>query len=85
MKHIFFSLRPKQWIKNSFIYLPLIFGNKLFILPAVLKASLAILLFSLAAGAVYLINDIMDLASEFSRGNYYKTFIWYKSKFFNYG
>lgn len=60
MKYTFFSLRPEQWIKNLFIFLPLIFGKKLFVFPVILKALAAFSLFSLTAGVVYLINDIMD-------------------------
>lgn len=64
MKNLFFALRPKQWIKNLFIFLPLIFGKKLFVFPVNLKAVAAFFLFSLTAGVVYLINDIMDLEKD---------------------
>lgn len=60
----FYSLRPKQWIKNGFILLPLIFGAKLFSFPDNLRTILGIAIFSLAAGAVYLINDLMDLEGD---------------------
>ena len=64
MKYLFFSLRPKQWVKNLFIFLPLIFGHKLFIFPANLNTVIAFFLFSLAASAVYLINDVIDLEQD---------------------
>jgi len=60
MKYLFLALRPKQWIKNLFIFLPLIFGKKLFVFPVNLNVSIAFFLFSIAAGAAYLINDIVD-------------------------
>jgi len=63
-KYIFLSLRPRHWIKNMFIFLPLIFGRKLFILSAILKATAAFFLFSMAAAAAYLINDIVDLEKD---------------------
>lgn len=63
-KYVFFSLRPKQWIKNLFIFLPLIFGQKLFVFPANLKTVIAFCLFSLAASAVYLVNDIIDIEKD---------------------
>ncbi|MBN3039842.1 MAG: decaprenyl-phosphate phosphoribosyltransferase, partial [Candidatus Omnitrophica bacterium] len=64
MKYLIFSLRPKHWIKNFFIFLPLIFGGKLFVYPFNLKACLAFVFFSLASGAVYIINDIIDLPKD---------------------
>lgn len=64
MKYLFFSLRPKQWIKNLFIFLPLIFGKKLFVFPVNLYSVIAFLLFSIMAGVVYLINDILDLEKD---------------------
>ncbi len=63
-KYLFFSLRPKQWIKNLFIFLPLIFGQKLFVFPANLKTVIAFCLFSLAASVVYLVNDIIDIEKD---------------------
>ncbi len=64
MRNLFLSLRPKQWIKNLFIFLPLIFGKKLFVYPLNLEAAAAFFLFSLMASASYLINDIIDLAKD---------------------
>ena len=64
MKYLFFALRPKQWIKNLFIFLPLIFGGKLFIFPVNLRAVAAFSLFSLIAGVAYLANDIIDIKKD---------------------
>lgn len=64
MKYLFFALRPRQWIKNLFIFLPLIFGKKLFHFPTNLKVVFAFSVFSIAASAVYLINDIIDVEKD---------------------
>ena len=64
MKYILLSLRPKHWIKNLFIFLPLVFGKKLFIFPDNLRAVIAFFIFSLAASAAYLINDVVDRAKD---------------------
>lgn len=61
---LFFALRPQQWVKNSFVLLPLIFGKKLDLFPANLKCVAAFLLFCLASGAVYLVNDFLDLSRD---------------------
>ena len=52
-------IRPKQWIKNVFVFAPLIFSQELFT-GAFLKALLAFAAFSLTASAVYIVNDIAD-------------------------
>ncbi|NQT90319.1 MAG: decaprenyl-phosphate phosphoribosyltransferase [Candidatus Omnitrophica bacterium] len=64
MKYIIFALRPKQWIKNLFIFLPLIFGRMLFAFPNNLKTLAAFCLFSLGASAAYLLNDIIDVKKD---------------------
>jgi len=64
IKYLFFALRPKQWIKNLFIFLPLVFGKKLFIYPVNLRVIIAFFLFSITASVVYLINDIIDIEKD---------------------
>lgn len=61
---LFFSLRPRQWVKNFFIFLPLVFGQKLFCFPENLKALAAFFLFSLVAGVGYLMNDSDDFNED---------------------
>jgi len=64
MKNLFFALRPKHWIKNLFIFIPLIFGEKLFVFPLNLKVAYAFVLFSAMSSAVYLVNDICDVEKD---------------------
>ena len=54
------SLRPSQWPKNLFVLAPLVFGSKLGDPAVVGRALLALLAFSAAASAVYLVNDLRD-------------------------
>ena len=58
---IFKSLRPQQWIKNFFIFAPLIFSRSHLNPPLVLKTAAAFAAFCLIAGAQYIFNDIRDL------------------------
>ncbi|MFH1874319.1 MAG: decaprenyl-phosphate phosphoribosyltransferase [Pseudomonadota bacterium] len=58
------ATRPYQWIKNLFIFLPLVFSKQLFVPQAVIGTSAMFILFCLAASAVYLINDIADLEDD---------------------
>ncbi len=64
MKHLFLSLRPMQWIKNLFIFLPLIFGRKLFVYPNNIKTAIAFFLFCMMASVIYLMNDIIDINKD---------------------
>lgn len=56
--------RPNQYIKNSFILLPVFFGYKLATSDAILNSVYAFLAFSLTASAVYVLNDIMDINED---------------------
>ncbi len=54
------EIRPKQWSKNGLVLLALVFSRHLTDLPAVGRVLLAFLAFSLAASAIYVINDLVD-------------------------
>lgn len=60
LKDIILTMRPKQWIKNFFVFPALIFSKKFTDPSAIYLCLLAFLLFSLASGAVYIINDVVD-------------------------
>ena len=57
-------MRPKQWIKNSFVLAPLIFSSAFLESSAINHALLATLLFCLASSATYIINDIHDIERD---------------------
>ncbi|MBI5472064.1 MAG: decaprenyl-phosphate phosphoribosyltransferase [Ignavibacteriae bacterium] len=57
-------IRPKQWIKNLFVFAPLIFAKELFDAGPVIAAVEAFVAFCLAASAVYVINDIADVEAD---------------------
>lgn len=54
------TMRPKQWVKNIFVFAALVFDEKLFQLPFLLRTAAAFVLFCLISGTVYIINDIAD-------------------------
>lgn len=57
-------MRPKQWIKNGFVLVPLVFSEKFLDAVAVSNALLAVLLFCVASSATYIVNDIHDLERD---------------------
>lgn len=56
-------LRPKQWIKQGFILLPLIFGMHFtgIDLPMLVNVIYTMITFSIAASSIYIFNDLIDL------------------------
>jgi 4-hydroxybenzoate polyprenyltransferase len=57
---LFRSLRPEQWIKNSFVFAGLIFGLELGRVASVVRATAAFAVFCALSGAIYIVNDIAD-------------------------
>ena len=53
-------MRPSHWLKNGFVFIPLIYSKTLFETPRLVDAILAFLLFSIASSAIYILNDIVD-------------------------
>ena len=57
-------IRPKQWIKNAFIFVPLFFGGALFHADALLCGIITFISFSFAASSIYCLNDIIDVEAD---------------------
>jgi 4-hydroxybenzoate polyprenyltransferase len=58
------SARPKQWIKNGFVFAALIFASKLTHVDLVLRTLAAFALFCLLSSAIYLLNDASDAEAD---------------------
>lgn len=58
------SMRPRQWPKNGFVFVALLFDGKLFHLPSVLAVLGAFVLLCLMSSSVYLMNDLVDIESD---------------------
>lgn len=61
---LFATLRPKQWLKNAFVFAPAIFANELFDRGVLLRAAGAFAVFCAAASATYLLNDVLDREAD---------------------
>lgn len=57
-------MRIKHYIKNSFIFIPLVFSLSFTKPSAIFKALMAFVVFSLAASIVYVINDMVDVEKD---------------------
>ncbi len=58
------SLRPEQWLKNGFVFAPMVFVGRVADPEAWLRSAAAVVAFSAASSATYLLNDILDRESD---------------------
>lgn len=58
------SLRPKQWIKNLLIFVPLVFSREFLNLESFKLVSITFGIFCLTASGVYLMNDVFDKKND---------------------
>ncbi|MCE1166336.1 MAG: decaprenyl-phosphate phosphoribosyltransferase [Bacteroidetes bacterium] len=57
-------IRPKQWIKNLFVFAPILFAGQLLNFQILSKNFLAFAAFCLTSSIVYIINDIVDIDAD---------------------
>jgi len=57
------SLRPRQWVKNLFVFAGVIFSQQL-LTPLVWPALAAFAIFCGLSGAIYLFNDVADVDKD---------------------
>lgn len=57
-------LRPEQWVKNGLLFLPLVLAHGWGDGAAVLRVVEGMVYFSLAASAVYVLNDFVDVEAD---------------------
>jgi 4-hydroxybenzoate polyprenyltransferase len=63
-KYIFKLMRPKQWLKNFFVFAAIIFSGK-FDNKHILLLNLGVfVLFCLVSSAVYVLNDLVDVEKD---------------------
>jgi 4-hydroxybenzoate polyprenyltransferase len=63
---LFRAMRPKDWVKQVFVFAAIVFSqDRLWTRPSqVLVVILAAVAFCLAASAIYLINDLVDIEKD---------------------
>lgn len=57
-------LRPHQYVKNLFIFVPLFFALQITNTALLFDAFIAFLAFSMSASAVYILNDYLDIEDD---------------------
>jgi 4-hydroxybenzoate polyprenyltransferase len=61
IKIYFQLLRVPQWIKNIFIFVPILFAKQIFLLEYFHTVIVAFITFCFASSLVYIINDLIDV------------------------
>ena len=64
IKNTLILLRPHQYIKNLFIFLPLFFIGQITDIRQLLSATVAFVAFSASASAIYILNDYKDIEED---------------------
>lgn len=58
------SMRPHQWVKNAFVLAPVVFAKQITHPSIIISAIGAFGVFCLLAGAVYTMNDLVDVEAD---------------------
>ena len=62
--YLLWTMRPKQWTKNGFVLVALIFDGKLLDLPLTWTALWTVVCFCLVSSSVYILNDLIDIERD---------------------
>ncbi|MCL2046778.1 MAG: decaprenyl-phosphate phosphoribosyltransferase [Oscillospiraceae bacterium] len=57
-------IRPKQWIKNSYVFAALVFSGSLFNLSMFMMCCFGFTIFCISSSCVYIVNDAIDASSD---------------------
>lgn len=58
------TMRPRQWLKNGLVFVPLFFDGKLTDPNSVLRTTIAFVLLCMMSGSVYIMNDLKDIDKD---------------------
>lgn len=64
IKAIIKEMRIRQWIKNAFVLIPLVFDRQLFLVEPFIRTIIGFFLFCFVSSGVYFINDILDVEAD---------------------
>lgn len=64
MKALFKLIRPKQWIKNTFVLIPIFFSGNLFDGQKLTAGIITFLAYCFAASSIYCFNDLVDVEAD---------------------
>jgi 4-hydroxybenzoate polyprenyltransferase len=57
-------MRPREWIKNLFVFIPILISGSFFNLILFRESFIAFISFCLVSSCVYFFNDIIDIERD---------------------
>ncbi len=63
MAALFVAMRPRQWVKNGLLFVPMLAGHAV-TAENLLSVFIGIVCFCLAASSIYLVNDTLDVHAD---------------------
>ncbi|PRR80230.1 Decaprenyl-phosphate phosphoribosyltransferase [Clostridium liquoris] len=64
LKALIQIMRPKQWIKNAFVFAALVFSGKFVEIPLLIINIKTFILFCLTSSTIYILNDLVDVEKD---------------------
>jgi len=64
IRHIIVASRPRQWLKNLALFIPLVMYGRVFSFDRALEVGLGAVAFSFLSSSNYIVNDLLDIASD---------------------
>ena len=64
LRGLIVTMRPRQWLKNGLVFVPLFFDGKLTDPASLGRTTAAFVLFCLMSSSVYIMNDLRDIESD---------------------
>lgn len=64
LKNLIILMRPREWIKNIFVFTGIVFSHNWSNIPLVTSAILAAISFCLISSSIYVFNDILDIKKD---------------------
>lgn len=64
IRGLIMTMRPKQWPKNGFVFGGILFDKQLLDIEPLARVVLAFFLLCLAAGNIYIVNDLVDVERD---------------------
>jgi 4-hydroxybenzoate polyprenyltransferase len=57
-------MRPKQWVKNAFVFAPLLFSGLFTDINSIISIGVAFIIFCIASSATYVLNDYNGIEND---------------------
>ena len=64
IKPLLKTMRPRHWVKNGLLFIPIVFDKQLTNWPALARTIFGFILFCLLSSVIYIINDLVDLEAD---------------------